>query len=440
MHIVTEDDQIVPPLENTYVIKERLENLGHTEFYVISIAKGDRANGHHFDVKNPEVGYQFIRKHYDLSNQFPIYLRGGLKNTQHVFTKTKKGRVAFLGGSITEARGWRLHVVESLKKRFPDTIFDFVYAGISSTDSTYGAYRLQRDILSKGKVDLLFMESAVNELHNQRTRDDITKSVEGIILQARANNPHIDIVAQYLYDMPYVESYRAGVMPWQIAALDRISLQHNINAIDQAKQVTEWFDSGEFSPAKFGGCHPKPEGHLAYAGMIDRMFDLAWSDSVSEKLIPHKTGRRFDPFSYDTGGLYPISLAQIKSGWKLKKNWQGPGKGKGKVRSHDLGLDYLEALEPGAELTIKFNGTAIGLPMVAGPDVGIIEWQVDGGPWKSIDQFTKWSRGLHIPWIYMLEKELPAGEHILTLRTTDQKNEQSNGHACRFSAFAVNGG
>ena len=109
------------------------------------------------------------------------------------------------------------------------------------------------------------------------------------------------------------------------------------------------------------------------------------------------------------------------------------------VRKHDRGLDYLEALEPGAELSVTFTGTAIGLPMVAGPDVGIIEWQVDGGEWKSLDQFTKWSKSLHIPWIYMLEKELPPGEHTLTLRTTDRKNQKSIGYACRFSAFAVNG-
>ena len=37
MHIVTEDDAIVPPSENTYVLKERLEKLGLPFFYVISI-------------------------------------------------------------------------------------------------------------------------------------------------------------------------------------------------------------------------------------------------------------------------------------------------------------------------------------------------------------------------------------------------------------------
>ncbi|MGA1116219.1 MAG: GDSL-type esterase/lipase family protein, partial [Opitutales bacterium] len=349
----------------------------------------------------------------------------------------KKGRVGVLGGSITEAAGWRNHASKSLKKRFPDTEFEFVYAGIGSTDSTYGAYRLHRDILSKGKIDLLFIESAVNELHNERTRDDISKAVEGIILQARRHNPDIDIIAQYLYDMPYVESYRKGITPWQIAALDRISLQYGINAIDQARQVTNWFESGEISQKEFGGCHPKPAGHKAYGDMIDRLFDRAWAGPVARQLVPHKTGRLYDAHSYDQAGLHPLSLAKIKSGWKLVKNWQGSGTGS--VRKHDKGLDYLEATEPGAELTVEFSGTAIGLPMVAGPDVGIIEWQVDGGEWKSLDQFTKWSKSLHIPWIYMLEKELPPGEHTLTLRTTYQKNEMSIGYACRFSAFAVNG-
>ena len=69
--------------------------------------------------------------------------------------------------------------------------------------------------------------------------------------------------------MPYVESYRKGITPWQIAALDRISLQYGINAIDQARQVTTWFDTGEIPPQKFGGCHPKPIGHKAYGEMIN---------------------------------------------------------------------------------------------------------------------------------------------------------------------------
>lgn len=436
MHIVTENDQIVPPRENTYILKERLAALGHTDFSVVSLAKGPRLNGHHFDLEHPEIGYHFIRKHSDFGNEHPVYLRGGLENCRHVFTQSGKGRVAFLGGSITQMKGWRNHVADSLVKRFPDTEFDFVFAGIGSTDSTMGAFRLRDHIFGHGQVDLLFIESAVNELHNGRTKDEIIRATEGIILNARKQNPNIDIVAQYLYDMPYVDQIRAGKTPWQIQTLDRVAIQYSINAIDQAQRVTTLFDSGTISRKVFGGCHPAPPGHLKYAEMIDLLFDKAWTGPPSETLTPHPGSWRLDDFSYDRGHFQSLSTATIKNGWQLVKQWQAKS---GSVRALDKGVAYLEALEPGAELKVKFNGTAIGLPMVAGPDVGIIEWQVDDGPTRQLDQFTKWSKGLHIPWIYMLETDLEDGAHVLTLRTTNKKNSASKGFACRFRFFAVNG-
>ena len=437
MHIVTENDKVVPPSENTYVLKSRLQKLGHTNFSVVSLQHGPRLNGHHFDLEHPEIGFHFIRMHTEFENELPVYLRSGLQNSRHAFLNRKKGRVAFLGGSITQMEGWRNHVAESLKKRFPDTEFDFVFAGIGSTDSTMGAFRLRDHIFGRGQVDLLFIESAVNELHNRRQPDEIVRATEGIILNARDQNPNVDIVAQYFYDMPYVELYRKGKTPQQIATLDRVALQHGVNAIDQAKHVTHLFDSGEMSRAKFGGCHPAPPGHRKYAELIDSLFDRAWQKiPPSKELVPHKKAWRMTDFSYAQGHFLPLSKAKITSGWKMVENWQASS---GRVRPLDKGVPYLEALEPGAELSVNFKGTAIGLPMVAGPDVGIIEWQIDGGPFKRLDQFTRWSKGLHIPWIYMLETELKDGPHVLVLRTTSKKNKDSIGVACRFRFFAVNG-
>lgn len=60
-------------------------------------------------------------------------------------------------------KGWRDMICEDLKQRFPYTKFTFVTAGIPSTGSTPGAFRLTDDVLSKGKVDLLFVEAAVND-------------------------------------------------------------------------------------------------------------------------------------------------------------------------------------------------------------------------------------------------------------------------------------
>jgi hypothetical protein len=50
-----------------------------------------------------------------------------------------------------------------LQRRFPDTKFTFTDAGLSSTCSTTGAFRLSTDVLSQGPVDLLFIEFAVND-------------------------------------------------------------------------------------------------------------------------------------------------------------------------------------------------------------------------------------------------------------------------------------
>lgn len=435
MHIVSENDQVVPPSENTYLLKRNLESLGHSVFHVVSIEKGPRAHGHHFDLTHPEIGANFIKMHTEFGEEHPIYLRSGLDNSRFVFESTKEGRVAFLGGSITQMAGWRNEVAESLKKRFPGTEFDFVFAGIGSTDSSMGAFRLERDIFSRGQVDLLFIESAVNELHNGRQTKEIQRATEGIILNARRLNPNIDIVAQYFYDPQYVEQLRSGETPWQIVALDRVALQQGVNAIDQTIRCRTLFDSGDMSPSEFGGVHPKPAGHKVYTEMIDRLFDKAWTRPATGRLQAHRVAWRFDPYSYSYGRFQRIETADVKKGWEIVSNWQASS---GSVRSFDRGVTYLEALNPGAELTVEFTGTAIGLPMIAGPDVGIIEFSIDGGKTKTLDQFTRWSKGLHIPWIYMLETELKNGNHTLTLRTTDKKNDNSVGFACRFRYFAVN--
>jgi len=99
----------------------------------------------------------------------------------------------------------------------------------------------------------------------------------------------------------------------------------------------------------------------------------------------------------------------------------------------------LVAEQPDAELMFSFTGTAVGLWIVAGPDVGVIEYRIDEGPWQRRDQFTQWSRGLHLPWTLVLADELPDGPHQLTLRTTDQRHAGSLGHACRIVSFCVNG-
>ena len=77
-----------------------------------------------------------VNKKPGLDSGFYQDIKDGLTNSYLKFTKDKTGRVAFLGGSITQNPGWREMICKYLTERFPETKLDFVNAGIGSTGST----------------------------------------------------------------------------------------------------------------------------------------------------------------------------------------------------------------------------------------------------------------------------------------------------------------
>ena len=94
-------------------------------------------------------------------------LRGGLRNAWRRFQAGGSARVVFLGGSITQMAGWRDLVCQQLAARFPQTKFDFVNAGISSTGSTPGAFRLLRDVFSRGPRGSAVRRGGGQRLHER---------------------------------------------------------------------------------------------------------------------------------------------------------------------------------------------------------------------------------------------------------------------------------
>lgn len=67
LHIVSENDRVVPPTENTYLFRKELEKFGHT-MTVISVREGTKkSNGHHFEHPEPTRVVEFIRRHAEQS-------------------------------------------------------------------------------------------------------------------------------------------------------------------------------------------------------------------------------------------------------------------------------------------------------------------------------------------------------------------------------------
>ncbi len=91
-----------------------------------------------------------------------FYVRDGFQNFFRKTLENDTVSIAYLGGSITAAPGWRVLSFDYFNKQHPDRIFKEVNAAIGGIGSEFGAYRLQSHVL-KFKPDLVFVEFAVNE-------------------------------------------------------------------------------------------------------------------------------------------------------------------------------------------------------------------------------------------------------------------------------------
>ncbi len=365
-------------------------------------------------------------------------MRDGLKNSQHIFETTKKGTVAFVGGSIT-GMDWRKKVMENLKRRFPSTQFKFLLAGVGSTGTMYGSFRLDRDVIQKGEVDLLFEEAAVNDLAIGRTADEQGRGMEGIVRHARKANPDMDIVMMHFACPEKIEDYKNGKIPEVIASFDRVAAQYGVPTLDITREIFERIERGEFSwKDDIKGLHPSPFGQQLYADSIERLLDEAWAGAPTP-VKPHPMPAKVDEASYDEGQLFPPQTARKCKGFRIVTDYDAKSDG-GKIRVGWNEMPQLVGQEPGDNFELRFKGSAVAMMVIAGPKAGIVEHSVDGSGWVEQDLFTKHSPHLHLQRIYMLRDGLdPQEEHTLKVRIAKERNELSVGNNCRIVYFGING-
>ncbi|MBR4751219.1 MAG: SGNH/GDSL hydrolase family protein [Thermoguttaceae bacterium] len=367
-----------------------------------------------------------------------VYFRGSYANSKRVFETTRKGRVAFLGGSITEMDGYRPMVCEYLQKKFPQTEFEFVAAGISSTCSDVGAFRLETDVLQGKNVDLFFVEFAVNDNQDGMFEyDHAVRGMEGIIRHIRTACPNVDIVMTFFVNEALMQKYREGTVATSIQAHGAVAKRYDISTIDLAKEIQEEIDAGQITWGEFGGVHPAPRGNRICADMIAAILDAEWAKPTASELVPHPMPEPLDKYSYFNAGFRGFDGLALKEGFEspFVPDWS---KIPGGFRDTFAGIPCLCADKPGAEATFEFEGNALALYILAGPDAGIVETQIDGGDWKKIDAYHHYSAGLHYPRAITLAEGIASGRHAATIRMSADKNANSKGTAIRIMQICVN--
>lgn len=361
----------------------------------------------------------------------------GFDATDKIFT------VAYLGGSITNMNGWRNKVDSFLRVRYPDNKLRFINAGIPSLGSLPHAFRLQQDVLDSGRIDLLFLEAAVNDHVNGTDSLTQIRTLEGIVRHALRSNPYMDIVLLSFADPDKLKDYDNGHTPTEISNHELVAAHYNLPSINLAKEVHDRIKNREFSwEQDFKDLHPSPFGHQLYFETIYELWQAADRIALAyigrtPRLTKHRLPTSLNSTAFEKGHYVPISEARPDTTWTLNPDWT-PTDGLN-TRKGFVHVPMLTTATAGATLTLSFNGTAAGMAIVSGQDAGIVEYSIDGAPFQQIDLFTQWSKSLHLPWYVLFAGDLPNKKHKLVLRVADQHNIKSTGNACRIVHFLVNG-
>lgn len=384
LHVFGDADDVVPWEENTGIIEERYKKMGG-EITLIR-KKGIGHHPHGLDDPTPIV--DFIIKHSTIKTSntnevTPVKAellkpRDGTGNFIHKLITGQPVKIAYFGGSITAAPGWRIKSREWFSKQYPKCKIEEIHAAIGGTGSDLGAFRIQKDALNHNP-DLLFIEFAVNDGNAAPQR--IWQGMEGIIRQTWIHSPKTDICFVYTFRTGYEKELALGLCPNAASTMEMLADHYGIPSINVALKITQLQQQGKLiyqseTPAEKGairfssdGVHPLDEGHQIYADVIAEAFQKL---AASRTPIAHSIKTPFIKTNWEHARMVSLAPSMLKGDWKALKKEETLAKN----FQNRLGTIY-EASSPGASIAFKFKGSTAKLYDLIGPDGGQVVITID---------------------------------------------------------------
>lgn len=339
----------------------------------------------------------------------------------HVAAKLKANgeiRVAFLGGSITAADGWRPGILARLRQTYPHTAFAEIFAAIPGTGSDFGAARLQDQVL-KHSPDLLFVEFAVND--TGRDPAAIRRSMEGIVRQTRRASPDTDLCFIYTLSSAGLPALEAGRDPTPVAAMEQVADHYGMPTINFGIEVVRLLRSGELifsdkAPSPdvtvftVDKIHPTTAGHRIYTDVLARSLASLVAAPARPAHIPLSAPLETD--NWESARLVPLDAFVHDDTWTpLPANDD-----RFRAIPTVLRRPTWVTTRPGRVLEFTFTGTAFGFAGLKGPDAGQFLVQVDALPPVTgtlFDNYSLAGRYRVRPWFY--PNQLSAGSHHVSV-------------------------
>lgn len=344
--------------------------------------------------------------------------RGGLPNVAAKIAAGQEVKIAYFGGSITAANGWRVKTLAWFKQTYPHATFSENNAAIGGTGSDLGTYRLGYDVL-RHKPDLLFVEFAVNDGGSDPA--EIQRNMEGIVRQTWKADAATDICYVYTLTGDMVKHFNQRTFPRAASAMEGVADHYHIPSIHFGVEVVRRVAAGtlvfkadqELSPVQKAALgdqvvfsndnvHPLDAGHALYAEVAARHLPTLLAGTAKE----HDLGQPLRADNTEQARMLPLAQAMLSDGWeKLDPATNDQARSFG-----DRMPGLYRAQQPGTKLSFRFRGTAVGIYDLVGPDCGQLLVSVDGGAPRIVRRIDGYCTYHRIA-VLRLASGLPEGEH-----------------------------
>ena len=343
-----------------------------------------------------------------------LHIRNGLPHFFSGLNKRDTTVIAYLGGSITSAPGYRIQTEQLFRSIYPTTAIKAINAGLGGTGSDLGVFRLQHDVLPYNP-DLVFLEFAVNDYGTDTAVSSY--AMEGIIRQIKKHNPATDICLLYTLSTPMLEELKQEKIVRSMRTMERLANHYRLPSINLAVRIIDLlkkdslvFAAPDSTDARnrivfsHDGVHPIFQGHALYTQTIDRSFRKIQEQQKNRK---YRMPAPLYPENYEAARyLSPVSFSRT-AGWK-------------KIDSTHPLFRYTPALpdlmytdDPADSLIIRFTGTRLGIEDIIGPTSCGVQVTIDGQPVR-IQRFDRFSARHRRSYFHL--PDLANGQHTVVLK------------------------
>jgi hypothetical protein len=230
---------------------------------------------------------------------------------------------------------------------------------------------------------------------------------------------------------------QAGRTQLSVEQHERVAVHYDVSSVNLPAELADRIQAGTMTWETFGGTHPGPAGNQLAADLVADVLKAGWTKAKdSPAPVDHPTMKApLLSSSFDQGGFFLAADVMAGEGWMLSvPDWSAIA---GSKRDRFLKESIFHSNQPGAMLSFQFSGHAVGAYVLAGPDAGQLEVQIDDGEWTNVELFHAYSSGLHYPRTVMFASGLKRGDHTVRVRLANTHHASSKGTAARILEFVV---